>query len=152
MTILERLNQVNDIPVLSVTDPEFASYGRVVTGYDFSGLISYMEEKTQIPENGNIYYASVPEMEADPVIRSIQNGFYGEMKIQAGYCNGRNNTYNGFEYHKGSEINIAVTDFMLVLGHLRITATGWRTLRCFSWKRERRLRCTRPRCIYPPAV
>ena len=97
MTILERLNQVNDIPVLSVTDPEFASYGRVVTGYDFSGLISYMEEKTQIPENGNIYYASVPEMEADPVIRSIQNGFYGEMKIQAGYCNGRNNTYNGFE-------------------------------------------------------
>ena len=49
MTILERLNQVNDIPVLSVTDPEFASYGRVVTGYDFSGLISYMEEKTQIP-------------------------------------------------------------------------------------------------------
>ena len=39
MTILERLNQVNDIPVLSVTDPEFASYGRVVTGYDFSGLI-----------------------------------------------------------------------------------------------------------------
>jgi len=31
MTILERLNQVNDIPVLSVTDPEFASYGRVVT-------------------------------------------------------------------------------------------------------------------------
>ena len=110
MTILERLNQVNDIPVLSVTDPEFASYGRVVTGYDFSGLISYMEEKTQIPENGNIYYASVPEMEADPVIRSIQNGFYGEMEIQAGYCNGRNNTYNGFEYHKGSEINIAVTD------------------------------------------
>ena len=103
MTILERLNQVNDIPVLSVTDPEFASYGRVVTGYDFSGLISYMEEKTQIPENGNIYYASVPEMEADPVIRSIQNGFYGEMEIQ---------------YHKGSEINIAVTDFMLVLGRL----------------------------------
>lgn len=39
------------------------------------------------------------------------------MPIQIGYCNGRNTTYNGFEYHKGSEINIAVTDFMLVLGH-----------------------------------
>ncbi len=37
------------------------------------------------------------------------------MPIQIGYCNGRNTTYNGFEYHKGSEINIAVTDFMLVL-------------------------------------
>ena len=40
------------------------------------------------------------------------------MPIQIGYCNGKNTTYNGFEYHKGSEINIAVTDFMLVLGHV----------------------------------
>ena len=29
---------------------------------------------------------------------------------------GRNTTYNGFEYHKSPEINVAVTDFMLVLG------------------------------------
>ena len=40
------------------------------------------------------------------------------MPIQIGYCNGVNSTYNGFEYHKGSEINVAVTDFMLVLGHV----------------------------------
>ena len=38
------------------------------------------------------------------------------MPIQIGYCNGRNSTYNGFEYHKCSEVNIAVTDMMLVLG------------------------------------
>ena len=48
---------------------------------------------------------------------SLRDSFYGGMDIQVGYCNGRNTTYNGFEYHKGSEINIAVTDFMLVLGH-----------------------------------
>lgn len=40
---LEHLNQVNDVPVHSVLDPEFASYGRVVTGYDFSEMIAYME-------------------------------------------------------------------------------------------------------------
>lgn len=118
MTKLEHLNQVNDVPVLSVADPEFATYGRIVTGYDVSGLISYMEEKTSIPENGNVYLASVPELEADPVAAKLQNSFYGEMPIQVGYCNGRNTTYNGFEYHKGSEINVAVTDFMLVLGHV----------------------------------
>lgn len=117
MTKLEHLNQVNDVKILSVYDPEFASFGRIVTGYDFSGLVSYMEEKTAIPENGNIYLASVPEMETDPVVEKVQNGIYGEMPIQVGYCNGRNTTYNGFEYHKGSEINVAVTDFMLVLGH-----------------------------------
>ena len=111
--MIERLNQVNDVKILSVNSP----YGRIVTGYDFSNLISYMEKETSIPENGNVYIASVPEMEQDPVMERMQNVLYGGMPIQIGYCNGRNTTYNGFEYHKGSEINIAVTDMMLVLGH-----------------------------------
>ena len=50
---LEHLNQVNDVPVHSVLDPEFASYGRVVTGYDFSEMIAYMEQNTPSPEKGN---------------------------------------------------------------------------------------------------
>ena len=118
MELLERLNQVNDVPVTSVYDPAFAPFGRVVTGYDFSGLIGYMENCTEIPENGNIYKPSIPEMEALPVMEQVKNGLYGGMDIEIGYCNGRNTTYNGFEYHKGSEINVAVTNFMLVLGHV----------------------------------
>ena len=116
---LEHLNQVNDVPVHSVLDPEFASYGRVVTGYDFSEMIAYMEQNTPIPENGNVYVASVPEMEALAVSAEVQKKFYGDMPVEVGYCNGRNTTWNGFEYHKGSEINVAVTDFMLILGHDR---------------------------------
>ena len=115
--MLERLNQVNDVIIRSVEDPEFASYGRIVTGYDFSPLLTYLEEKTEIPEAGNIYVASELGLEAFPVMQALQNSFYGEMPIQIGYCNGRNTTYNGFEFHKGSEINVAATDFMLVLGH-----------------------------------
>lgn len=115
--MIERLNLVNDVPIRSIRDPEFASYGRIVTGYDFSPLTAYLEENTEIPDTGNIYVASVPEMEALPIMQQVQNGFYGEMPIQIGYCNGRNSTYNGFEFHKGSEINVAATDFMLVLGH-----------------------------------
>ena len=114
---LERLNQANDVPVLSVNDPVFATYGRVIAGYDLSDLTSYMEHHTTIPENGNIYVASVPEMEQTPAAEQIQAVLYGGMSVEVGYCNGRNTTYNGFEYHKGSEINVAVTDFMLVLGH-----------------------------------
>ena len=115
---LERLNRANDVPVLSVNDPVFAAYGRVVTGYDLSALISYMEDHTTIPESGNVYVASVPEMERAPVVEQIQAVLYGGMSVEAGYCNGRNTTYNGFEYHKGSEINVAITDLMLVLGHV----------------------------------
>lgn len=115
--MLEHLNQVNDVKILSVFDEEFKTYGNIVTGYDFSEIVAYMEKETPIPESGNMYVASVPEMEAIPVVNEIQEIFYGSMPIQVGFCNGRNSTYNGFEYHKGSEINIAVTDFMLVLGH-----------------------------------
>lgn len=115
--MLSHLNEVNDVKIFSVFDDEFKTYGNVVTGYDFNELIAYMEKDTDIPENGNIYVASVPEMERANIVNAIRGEIYGGMPIQVGYCNGRNTTYNGFEYHKGSEINVAVTDFMLVLGH-----------------------------------
>ncbi len=115
--MLEHLNRVNNVRILSVFDPLFQTYGNVVKGYDFTSLIDYMERHTEIPESGNVYFPSIPEMESLPIYREIQDRMYGGMPIQIGYCNGRNSTYNGFEYHKGSEFNIAVTDFMLVLGH-----------------------------------
>ncbi|WP_029320508.1 DUF4867 family protein [Butyrivibrio sp. AE3004] len=115
--MLERLNEVNDVKITSVFDEAFKTYGNIVKGYDFSEMIRFMEENTDIPENGNVYVASVPEMEELGTASKVRELLYGDMPIQVGYCNGRNTTYNGFEYHKGSEINIAVTDFMLVLGH-----------------------------------
>ncbi len=115
--MINHLNEVNDVKIYSVFDSEFAPYGRVVKGYDFTELCAYMEKETAIPESGNVYFPSIEEMENTPVFTEVQDTLYGDMPIQIGYCNGRNTTYNGFEYHKGSEINIAVTDFMLVLGH-----------------------------------
>lgn len=115
--MLERLNEVNDVKVYSVEDEEFATYGRIVKGYHFAAMKDFMEQHTEIPENGNVYYPSIAEMEMTAEATVVEDTLYGGMPIQIGYCNGKNTTYNGFEYHKGSEINIAVTDFMLVLGH-----------------------------------
>ncbi len=116
--MLKRLNEVNDVEVLSVTDPAFASYGRVVSGYDMREAYEWMKQNTRIPETGNIYTASDPALESLDVFRQIQSVCYGGREIEVGYCNGRNTTYNGFEYHKGCELNGAVTDFMLVLAHV----------------------------------
>ena len=116
MELLQHLNEVNDVRVYSVKEKNFESYGRIVEGYDFASWISFLAS-VKIPSDGNVYTASVKEMEAMPVCASVASSFYAGMPIQVGYCNGRNTTYNGFEYHKGSEINVAVTDFMLVLGH-----------------------------------
>lgn len=118
MDLLEHLNRINDVEIFPVESEEFIPYGRVLSGYDFSEAVCYMEEHTAIPEEGNVYVASEPGLEALPVMRAIAGQVYGGMPIQVGYCNGKNSTYNGFEYHKGSEINVAVTDFMLVLGHI----------------------------------
>lgn len=117
MLMLDRLNACNDVVIKDIACPEFQTYGKILTDFDMSGLVEYMEKNTIIPEQGNIYIPSDPAMESLEVSRHIQESVYGGMDIQVGYCNGRNSTYNGFEYHKGSEINIAVTDCMMVLGH-----------------------------------
>ena len=118
MSILSHLNEVNDVNIYSVMDDEFKSYGRVIEGYDFSEAIDYLTNNTDIPDEGNYYIHSVRELEEIAVFKDVKKTFYGDMPIQIGYCNGKNSTYNGFEYHKCSEINIAVNDFVLVLGHV----------------------------------
>lgn len=117
LDLLKRLNP--HVRFHSVDSEAFKAYGRIVEEYNFEGLIKYMEGKTSIPEAGNTYVASVKEMEATPIHSQIKEDFYGSMPIQIGYCNGRNSTLNGLEYHKGSEINVAVTDMVLLLGKIQ---------------------------------
>jgi hypothetical protein len=58
-------------------------------------------------------------MENTIIKNQLQEAFYGDMPIQIGYCNGPNSTLNGLEYHKSSEINIAITDMVLLLGKVQ---------------------------------
>ena len=97
-----------------VTDPAFKAYGRIITGYDFSGLLKAMEQ-TPLPEDV-IYIPSLPEMEALPAAKELENGIYGQMPIQIGCCNGHNKKLNAVEYHRDSEVDIAVDDLILILG------------------------------------
>lgn len=117
MSKIEELRRKNDVPIHDIHSDRYRSYGRIIENLDVKDITKYMEENTPIPEEGNIYVPSVEGLEQFELFETISNVLFGGMPIQFGYCNGRNNTYNGFEYHKGSEINIAVTDFMLVLGH-----------------------------------
>ncbi len=118
--IIEYIQEKNShIRIHSIEADTFRPYGRVLTQYDFSPLIRYMEENIQIPTEGNIYVASDEQMERMDVFDQLQQAFYGEMPIQIGYCNGKNSTLNGLEYHKASEINVAVTDLVLLLGKVQ---------------------------------
>ena len=98
-----------------VTDPAFRKYGQVLEGYDFTGLIKEMKH-TPVPEDV-IYVPSVEELEALDIMKDLQNKGYGGLPIQIGYCNGHNKKLNAVEYHRNSEINVAVTDLVLLIGH-----------------------------------
>lgn len=100
--------------IQNVNSPEFGTYGRVITGYDMSGLMEAMLE-TPLPD-GVEYVASVPELEALPEAEALAAGIYGQMPIQIGYCNGHNRKLNALEYHRDSEVNLAVTDLVLLIG------------------------------------
>lgn len=103
--------------ILSVNDAAFGKYGRVITNVDFTGLVEELK-KTPIPE-GVAYEPSVAELEAIPAMKAISDVVYGEMPIQIGYCNGHNAMLNALEYHRDSEINVAATDAILMLGSLQ---------------------------------
>ena len=102
--------------ILSVHDPAFRKYGRVIDNVDLTGLVEALRA-TPLPD-GVAYEPSVAELEALPVMEELSRVAYGEMPIQIGYCNGHNSKLNALEYHRDSEINVAATDAVLLLGLL----------------------------------
>lgn len=112
------LTKLNHRPIYNIEEERFKTYGRALTAIDFSSSIDFIINQTDIPEEGNIYQASVDALEAEEIVSVVSLEVYGGNEIQIGYCNGRNSGLNGLEYHKGSEVFVAVTDCMLILGHL----------------------------------
>jgi len=123
--------------ILKVTDEAFRQYGKVIKDLDVSDIITAMSE-TPCPDDV-VYEPSIESLEACKSAQSVSDSLYGGepthnghhnnkgprpfphslyggMPIQIGYCNGHNHLLNAVEYHRDSEINIAVTDLILILG------------------------------------
>ena len=100
--------------IYSVLDKEFAPYGKVLEGYDTTCLMKALDETTPLPE-GVDYVASVASLESTCLFGQLQNNAYGGMPIQIGYCNGHNTKLNCLEYHRDSELNIGLYDFVLLV-------------------------------------
>lgn len=100
--------------IKSVNDKEFKKYGRVLKNYDCKEIIEKMKS-TPLPGDV-IYEPSIKELEELKIYKELEDREYGGLPIQIGYCNGNNYLLNAVEYHRSSEINIAVTDLILLLG------------------------------------
>lgn len=99
--------------IYSVSDKEFAPYGKLLEGYDTAPLLAALET-TPLPD-GVGYVPSEACLEATPLFGLLQNNAYGGMPIQLGWCNGHNTKLNCLEYHRDSEINIGLNDFILLV-------------------------------------
>ena len=101
--------------IYSVYDPEFKPYGQVVEGMEetVEEILSVLKD-TPLPEAVG-YVAEWPALQELPAAMEVSEHLYGGMPVQLGWCNGHNSKLNCLEYHRDSEFNLGVEDFVLLL-------------------------------------
>lgn len=104
--------------IKKVTDASFKKYGKVVEGIDFSEILKNLEA-LPMPAEGVEYFPGVEALEKTSATKVISESLYGGMPIQIGMCNGHNKALNACEYHRDSEINVALYDMILLIGELK---------------------------------
>ena len=102
--------------ILPVTDPSFKPYGRIVAGYDVSGVLQALAA-TRLPD-GVEYVPHDDSLAAAPGAEALGCAMFGGMPFQLGWCNGHNTKLNCLEYHRDSEFNLGCEDFILLIATL----------------------------------
>ena len=108
--------------IYRVTDKEFSLFGKVLD-IDTKDIVEEAQ-KIDMPAVGSAYVPSKEEFEKLPIMEVAKNEVFGGLSAQFGYCWGYNDTLNALEWHKCSEINIAVTDLILLVGDVRDIEEG----------------------------
>ena len=99
----------------TVMDAEFNVYGRVLD-VDTQDFVKTINARPATPQGEVVYEPSVAEFEQLPLSQTMEKIVYGEMPMEFGHCSGWNEKLNALEYHRSSEIDIAATDLILMLG------------------------------------
>ena len=101
--------------IYSVYDPAFKPYGQIVEGMDEPNA-QILDVLKQTPlSDGVEYVAEHPALQALPAMQAVSDRLFGGMPVQLGWCNGHNTKLNCLEYHRDSEFNLGVEDFILLL-------------------------------------
>lgn len=112
-------NKNVDLEIQELNEDSIKKYGKIVSGFNFTDLVTKSKELYNIPENGTAYVASSKILESEDIHEEISKELYGGSDVQIGWCIGHNQKLNAFEYHKGCELIVAVTDIILILADLR---------------------------------
>lgn len=111
----EHLRKSNrDKTIEMCSNPGFIKYGAIHSGYDISDITKYAYDH-KVP-SGITYIPEIPALHEFDTIPKIQERIFGGLTVQAGWCRGYNLCVNALEYHKTSEVILAVTDILLSTG------------------------------------
>lgn len=118
MSVLEKLNDVNKgTTIYRLDDQRFGMYGRVFKNLCAEPVMSYLKENAVAKEKQVYYDPSIGEMEVESRFKDyVKNNVFGGLDIEIGWCYGWCNRMNGLEYHMGSEVIVAATELVLLLG------------------------------------
>lgn len=114
--MIEHLKQLNpQLDFHLIGDDAFRPFGRVLDITFFRDIMTYLDQHTEIPSEGNRYIAHDPNMAKAVIDKDVFEQSFGHMPIQFGYVNGKNSMMNAMEYHKSAEVNVALTPLVLLL-------------------------------------
>lgn len=94
---------------------QFQEFGRVLA-YDANSWIQYANTAYPLPDKKASYFPDGEDLHNFSLIDAIQQDIFGHLAIQTGIVQGKNEYLTGIEFHQGSEVNIALTDCILVVG------------------------------------
>ncbi len=105
------------IEILPVTDPAFAEYGAVWSNVDpalTAQIAQALDRLTPLPQATD-YVAQDAVLQGLEAAHALAPTLFGGLDVQFGWCNGHNLKLNCLEYHRSSEFNLGVGDFVLLL-------------------------------------
>ena len=122
---LAQLRKVNPtLDIKDIGDPAFERYGRNLPQYDASEMIT--RTRAIVPETDRVAYETSVEALEEPsaLNTALIQEVFGGMDTQIGWCYGQNSALNGLEYHRGSEVNVCITDTVFLVAHVQDVEFG----------------------------
>lgn len=108
--------------IYTIDNKRFLQYGRQIEN-PYYEIFKERAKEIAVPETGSVYRASEPMFEIEQTM-SYYTQVFGGMDIQIGYCYGFNDRLNALEWHKNSEMCVALSDMVLLLGDVREMRNG----------------------------
>lgn len=117
MNNLKKLQLINPhLNIQHIKNNSFLKYGALIEKFNYSQIETYIHKNFKIAFDRVEYVPAITYFDGSCIKQQIETEYFDDKKIQIGWCSGKNSRLNGFEYHVGNELTVALTDLLIILG------------------------------------